>query len=242
MTSVFTAAVLVPSPPLLVPELTGNAAAETDPLRRAALTASADLASRSTEWVAVGAGSAELTVPAETCGTFRGFGVDVQVSLGPVAAGEADPDLPLAALIAGWLRTSTAPAASVDMRVLATSSSPQYCFDYGAELRTLLDRDDTPRGLMIVADGANTLTAKAPGSFDPRSVALQEEIDRALDSGDCETLTSLDPSTCEELGVTGRVAWQVLAGVFGGEPPSSCRALYAAAPYGVGYYVGEWLP
>ena len=41
--------------------------------------------------------------------------------------------------------------------------------------------------------------------------------------------------------IVGRVAYQVLAGLT--EPrPRSAEELYRGAPYGVGYFVGVWLP
>ncbi|QDQ92194.1 hypothetical protein FND50_16090 [Rhodococcus sp. WB9] len=237
----FTAAILVPSPPLLVPELTGAAAAETAPLRDAVQTAAKALSALATEWVAVGAAPAAVAVRSDAQGTYRGYGVDVRVALRPGPAGDPDPDLPLAALTAGWIRGTCAPDAVVDVRILAADLSPQQCAEYGAELRTLLDRDPEPRGLVIVADGANTLTAKAPGAFDPRAEGVQARIDAALDTGDRDALLALEPAECDSLGIGGRVPWQVLAGVFDA-PPASCRTLYSAAPYGVGYHVGEWRP
>jgi len=238
---VFTAAILVPSPPLLVPELTGAAAAETAPLRDAVQTAAKALSALATEWVAVGAAPAAVEVRSDAQGTYRGYGVDVRVALRPGPAGDPDPDLPLAALTAGWIRGTCAPDAVVDARILAADLSPHQCAEYGAELRTLLDRDPEPRGLVIVADGANTLTAKAPGAFDPRAEGVQARIDAALDTGDRDALLALEPAECDSLGIGGRVPWQVLAGVFDA-PPASCRTLYSAAPYGVGYHVGEWRP
>ncbi|QZS55846.1 class III extradiol dioxygenase subunit B-like domain-containing protein [Rhodococcus opacus] len=237
----FTAAILVPSPPLLVPELTGAAAAETAPLRDAVQTAAKALSALATEWVAVGAAPAAVEVRSDAQGTYRGYGVDVRVALRPGPAGDPDPDLPLAALTAGWIRGTCAPDAVVDARILAADLSPHQCAEYGAELRTLLDRDPEPRGLVIVADGANTLTAKAPGAFDPRAEGVQARIDAALDTGDRDALLALEPAECDSLGIGGRVPWQVLAGVFDA-PPASCRTLYSAAPYGVGYHVGEWRP
>ncbi|TQC44539.1 hypothetical protein EEB14_36800 [Rhodococcus sp. WS4] len=237
----FIAAILVPSPPLLVPELTGSAAAETAPLRDAVQAAAKALSALATEWVAVGAATTAVDVRPDAQGTYRGYGVDVRVTLRPGPAGDPDPELPLAALTAGWIRGTCAPDAVVDARILAADLAPERCAAYGAELRAFLDRDPEPRGLLIVADGANTLTAKAPGAFDPRAEGVQARVDAALDTGDREALLALEPAECATLGIGGRVPWQVLAGVFD-RPPASCRTLYSAAPYGVGYHVGEWRP
>jgi hypothetical protein len=241
VTRVFTAAILVPSPPLLVPELAGAAAAETASLRDAVAVAAKALSALSSEWVAVGAGATTVDVPSEAQGTYLGYGVDIRITLRPGHAENPDPELPLAALTAGWIRGTWAPDAVVDARILAADLPVERCAEYGAALRDFLDRDDEPRGLVIVADGANTLTAKAPGAFDPRAEGVQARVDAALESGDRDALLALEPGLCNQLGLGGRVPWQVLAGVFDA-PPSSCRTLYSAAPYGVAYHVGEWRP
>ncbi len=207
------------------------------------------LADSCTEWTAIGvaeAGGAAVELPAESLGTFRGFGVDVRVGLSEGAAGDPDPEMPLAALVAGWLRGRSAPAASARVRVLAADTPARDCVRLGAQLRAEFDASPVPQGLLVVADGANTLTDKAPGAFDERSADLQTTLDRALAGGDPAALTALDPELCAAVGLTGRAAWQVLSGVFGGEAgagqPRKAESLYSGAPYGVGYHVGMWLP
>ena len=80
-----TAIAIIPSAPVLVPQLAGAAAAETADLRQAILAAAATLPSR---WVAVGVGPAASRFGPDAAGTFAGFGVDVPVALssrpGPV--------------------------------------------------------------------------------------------------------------------------------------------------------------
>lgn len=238
----FTAAALVSSPPLLIPDLAGAAAAETADLRSASLAVARELGELAPSWTAIGVGATEEHVPAASRGSFLGYGADVRVALG--VGGEnlvADPNLPLPALLAGWLRTEAAPFVEIDAVVLAPDTSPVYCAEYGARLRRILDEDPRPRGVLVVADGANTLTAKAPGAYDDRAPAVQADLDRALGAGDVDHLAQLDPVACADLGVAGRAAWQVLAALFG-HPPRECRTDYQGAPYGVAYHVGMWLP
>jgi hypothetical protein len=90
-------------------------------------------------------------------------------------------------------------------------------------------------GVLVVADGAHTLTPGAPGGHDPSSVAVQADLDDALTVGDVAALAELPDS------VTGRVAWWALAGLVGAGPRSA-KELYRGAPFGVGYFVGVWLP
>ncbi|WP_082067954.1 hypothetical protein [Mycolicibacterium llatzerense] len=220
---------IVPSAPVLVPELASGAAVELAGLTAAVRSAAQILPSR---WVAVGVGPQGAHVPADAVGSFAGYGADVRVMLAPDATGEPRP-LPLCALIAGWLRGSVSPAASVDVRVLADDLAPEAALKRGRALRDELDAATDPVGVLVVADGANTLTAAAPGGFDPDSVARQAHWDDALATGDVAAITGLS-------GVLGRVAYQALAGLAGADPKAT--ELYRGAPYGVGYFVGTWVP
>jgi hypothetical protein len=105
----------------------------------------------------------------------------------------------------------------------------------GRSLRAEIDEAADAVGVLVVADGAHTLTAPAPGGYDPDSVAVQAALDDALAGGDAAGLAALPG------GVVGRVAYQVLAGL--SEPaPASAHELYRGAPYGVGYFAGVWVP
>ncbi|TSD96064.1 hypothetical protein FOS14_17030 [Skermania sp. ID1734] len=234
----FIAAALVPSTPLLVPELNGADATDTEPLRAAASAAAAQLGPR---WTAIGVGAVNEEIRPDAAGTFAGFGVDVRVRLSAEADKPVDATLPLPALIAAWLRETSAPTASVSVQVLAPDLPPQRCADLGAALRRRLDADPRPHGLLVVADGAATLTDKAPRAFHPGAPAYQQRINQALAQGDCAAVADLDPAECTKYGVSGRAAWQFLAGVFGGSKPQT-EVLYSAAPFGVGYHVGVWRP
>ncbi|WP_305094781.1 hypothetical protein [Prescottella sp. R16] len=242
-----TAVAFVPSPPLLVPVLAGAAVAETAELRTAALDAATRLGASASQWTVVGvgdlvgtAGTAEIGPGA--CGTFAGFGVDERVRLSPDAHDPIDPEMPLAALVAGWLRGQAAPEASIRVRSMPVRLPVDECVRAGARLRANLDADPEPHGVLVVADGATTLTDKAPGAFDPRSTQVQKTLDDALTAGDPHALRVLDADVCAGIGLTGRAAWQVLAGMFGDTGPGAAESLYTDAPYGVGYHVGMWLP
>ena len=89
--------------------------------------------------------------------------------------------------------------------------------------------------MLVVADGAHTLTPPAPGGYDPDSIPVQAALDDALAGGDAAALARLPDA------VVGRVAYQVLAGL-AGPAPRSAKELYRGAPYGVGYFAGVWLP
>ncbi|WP_256667995.1 hypothetical protein [Nocardia cyriacigeorgica] len=245
---VFCLAALVPSPPVLVPELCGGlgvgaAAAE---LRAATLAAIGDLAAVTSRWTVVGVGAFDQVMGPGTVGTFRGFGVDRVVALtgiGPIETTDADPELPLPVLIAAWLREQAAPDAVADARIVAADSPVDRCAELGAKLRAELDADPRPHGVLVVADGATTLSTSAPGYFDPRAASRQAALENALGAGDRAGLLALDPIECAEVGIRGRAAYQVLAGVFGADAADpAIDTRYQDAPFGVGYQVSVWRP
>ncbi|BBX17283.1 hypothetical protein CRI77_04845 [Mycolicibacterium duvalii] len=223
---------IVPSAPVMVAELAGAAAAETADLRDAATAAAATLGRR---WIAVGAGEGDGGYGPASRGTFAGYGVDLPVALSPAPVGGAPTPLPLCALIAGWLRGVAVPDAEVEAHVLRADQECDAARRHGQALRADLDGHPEPVGVLVVADGANTLTPAAPGGHDPDSISVQAALDDALAAGDTAALLRLPSS------IVGRVAYQALAGL-AGPGPASVRELYRGAPYGVGYFVGVWTP
>jgi len=227
---VLTAIAIIPSAPVLIPDLAGAAADEIADLREAVFAAAATLPDR---WLAVGVDGADTVVGRDSAGTFAGYGVDVPVGMSPTAAGM--DRLPLCALITGWLRGLVRPHARAEVHVFAHDHDADTAAARGRALRAAVDEPAEPIGALIVADGAHTLTPSAPGGHDPASVAVQAALDDALGAGDLATLGRLPAS------ITGRVAWQVLAGLT--EPGPRCaKELYRGAPYGVGYFAGIWQP
>ena len=224
----------------MVPELAATAAEELAELREAVLVAAGSLPSR---WIAVGVGAADAVLGPDATGTFAGYGVDLRVTLSPGAA--ATPgELPLCTLIAGWVRGQAKPEAHAEVRVYAADLDVDAALARGRRLRAEIDEAADPIGVLVVADGAHTLTPPAPGGYDPDSIPTQAALDDALAAGDAAALTGL-PDT-----IVGRVAYQVLAGLTeAGISQSSSRPglrsakeLYRGAPYGVGYFAGVWQP
>lgn len=225
-----TAIALTPPAPVLVPELAGAAAAEVAGFREAALSAAAALPDR---WIAIGVGPADAVIEPHSRGSFAGYGVDVAAALSPDAG--TDPQaLPLCALFAGWLRGQVRPQARVQVRVYAADRDPESALASGRALRSEIDAAAEPIGVLVVADGANTLTPPAPGGYDPTAEAVQTALDDALAAGDSAALAGLPD------GIIGRVAYQVLAGLAPG--PVTATEMLRGAPYGVGYFVGTWMP
>jgi hypothetical protein len=238
---VLSAIAIIPSAPVMVPELAATAAEELAELREAVFVAAASLPSR---WIAVGVGAAEAVLGPDVTGTFAGYGVDRRVTLS-VAAAETPRELPLCALIAGWVRGQVKPEARAEVRVYAADHDVNAALARGRLLRGEIDEAVDPVGVLVVADGAPTLTPSAPGGYEPESIPAQAALDDALAAGDAAALTRL-PDT-----IVGRVAYQVLAGLTlvssssSSRPdlrPRSATELYRGAPYGVGYFAGVWQP
>lgn len=214
---------VVPQPPLLVPELSPGCAAG---LRAACLTAVSRL---DQAWLAVGVHDEDLSIEPESAGTFRGYGVDVPVSLSTKRVPSAD--LPLPALVAGWLR-ERAGADSVRLRLISRLTAPAECERIGKELA-----DSPETSLLVLADGSNRHGPRSPGSEDARAPGFDADIAEALRSADVQALLALDTRLSDELGAGGRVPWQVLAGL---GPGWRAELLYSDAPFGVGYHVAVW--
>lgn len=222
---------IVPSAPVLVPELAGTAAAEVADLAAATLAAAALLPDR---WVVIGVGPDDEVLSSDVVGTFAGFGADVRVRLSPQSDEAAPPrTLPVCALLAGWVRGQAQPHATAQVRVYRADHDADTALSLGTHLRGEIDRLAEPVGVLVVADGANTLTPAAPGGYDPDNDDAQQALDDALAGGDIAALRRLPRQ------ILGRVAFQVLAGL--AEPgPRSAKELYRGAPYGVGYFAGAW--
>jgi hypothetical protein len=228
---VLSAIAIIPSAPVLVPELAGAAADEVAELRASIVAAAAALPPR---WIAVAVGAVDEVLGPDRVGTFAGFGADVEVRLSPYAAGEPIP-MPVGALIAGWVRGQAQPEAVTQVRVYSDSHDSSAAVELGRRLRSEVDQSSEPTGVLVVADGATTLTPAAPGGYRPADLDVQSALDEALACGDVDGLARLP----EQVG--GRVAFGVLAGL--AEPvPRSAKELHRAAPYGVGYFAGVWQP
>lgn len=220
--------VVVPHPPLLVPELVAGAVPDTEPVRSACLAAARELAAHAPDWVAVGVDPSGPRVVEAVTGTFRGFGVDVPVSLSADAS-SVEEDLPLPALVAAWLR-ERAGARSVRVHLVPPDLATAECVALGERLAG-------SRALLVLGDGSHRRGEQAVGRPDERAEPFDEEVRKALATADTAALRALDPALAAELGAFGRAAWQVAAGVPGAW---RCARSEFLAPFGVGYHVAVW--
>ncbi|WP_092520186.1 hypothetical protein [Actinopolyspora saharensis] len=228
---------VLPQPPLLVPELTVRSRPEAAELRAACLRAASALTEVSADWLALGTDrrvSGELSP--RSAGSFAGFGVDVAVSLQDGAGrGGADEELPLPALIAGWLR-ERAGAAGVRMRLLDEDTSPAAARQVGVGLSNR--SGDEPSGLLVLADGPRRF-GEHEREGTPESAA--ELLRDGLAVPGSGKLDELDVDSARRSGVVGRAALQALSGLVGADDAAwRGELIHSAAPFGVGYHVAVW--
>lgn len=233
------AAAVCPCPPLLVPEVAAGAAPELDAARAACTDALGVLAAaRPGRLVVVGPmdGAGPETYPEGTAGSFRGFGVDLDVRLGAAEGTGTEQRLPYALAVAAWLLERTGWAdAPVEGLGVGESSPPGQCARTGRDIAAWDERV----ALLVMGDASACRTLKAPGYLDDRAAPFDAEVARALGAADVAALTTLDTGLAHELKVSGRAPWQVLAGAAGGADLGG-SLLYEDAPYGVGYVVAAW--
>ncbi|MFE0483943.1 class III extradiol dioxygenase subunit B-like domain-containing protein [Streptomyces tendae] len=234
------AAAVCPCPPLLVPEVAAGAAPELDSARAACTDALGVLAaSRPDRLVLVG--PADLAgpevYPRGARGSFRGFGVDLDVYLG-AGGGDADgAELPYGPAVGAWLlgRTGGWTDVPVDGVGVGDALSAERCAALGRDIAARAGRT----ALLVLGDASACRTLKAPGYLDERAAPFDAEVGRALGAADPAALAALDVVLARELKVSGRAPWQVLAGAAEGADLAGAL-LYEDAPYGVGYVVAAW--
>ncbi|CAL9293320.1 class III extradiol dioxygenase subunit B-like domain-containing protein [Streptomyces sp. SudanB52_2052] len=233
------AAAVCPCPPLLVPEVAAGAAPELDAARAACRDALGVLAAaRPGRLVVVGPvdGAGLEPYPQGTPGSFRGFGVHLDVRLGPGEGADAERPLPYALAVAAWLLERTGWSdAPVEGLGVGDELAPARCVRTGRDVAERAERV----ALLVMGDASACRTLKAPGYLDERAAPFDAEVARALGTADPAALAALDTGLAHELKVSGRAPWQVLAGAAEGAGLGG-SLLYEDAPYGVGYLVAAW--
>lgn len=231
------AAAVCPCPPLLVPEVAAGAAPELEAARAACTDALGVLAAARPDLLVV-VGPAEQNargvLPEGTRGSFRGFGVEVDVRLG--RDGESERELPTSLAVAAWLLERAGWAdAPIEGLGVGEPLEPERCIQTGRGIAARAERV----ALLVMGDASACRTLKAPGYLDERAAPFDAEVARALGAADVAGLRALDAELAYALKASGRAPWQVLAGAAEGAGLGG-SLLYEDAPYGVGYLVATW--
>ena len=226
-----TAAAVCPHPPLLFRELTGrrDVAAE---LRAACLSAVAAATSSDPDVVVVVGGdevtgSWDSALPARV----RRFGT----------TGGADrPGLPLSLGVARRLLDESGWRGRVEMHTVAWTASVNEVTEVTA-LAARLSGHEERVALLVLGEGSTRRGDKAPGYLDERAFPFDDAIGNALASGDLDALAGMDAGLAEELMVSCRAPFAVLASVVrGGHATPRTKLLYEDDPFGVMYFVAAW--
>ncbi|MFJ1989826.1 class III extradiol dioxygenase subunit B-like domain-containing protein [Streptomyces asiaticus] len=244
------AAAVCPCPPLLVPEVAAGAALELDGLRAECFEVIHALAAARPDRLIVlgpadraGRGPHAQGAP----GSFRGFGVEVDVRLAAPVAGESGREgaadggssrsLPTSLAVGAWLLEHAGwdPAVPVEGLGVGEPLAAERCIQVGRELAGRAERV----ALLVMGDGTACRTLKAPGYLDERAAAFDAEVARSLAAADTGALAALDEELACELKAAGRAPLQVLAGAGEGARLKG-ELRYDEAPYGVGYFVASW--
>ena len=119
------------------------------------------------------------------------------------------------------------------------------CLRLGAELAALAPRV----ALLVLGDATSRKVIGVRGAADPAAEEYDAEVTAALAGADPGRLARLDATLDGDLMITGRAAWQVLAGAAGvraagagaGESAGLRGELrFAGAPLDVTYLVASW--
>lgn len=234
------AAAVCPCPPVLVPEVAAGAAPELDALRAACADAVGVLAAARPDRLVV-IGPARQPGPGVFAqgspGSFREFGVPVEVTLGAPPREPADAErrsLPSSLAVAAWLLRGWS-AAPVTGRAVEERLEPEECAATGRTVARAAGRV----ALLVMGDGSACRTVKAPGYLDDRAEPFDTTVAAALAAADTGVLSALDPELARSVKAAGRAPWQVLAGAAEGAGLSG-ELLHESVPYGVAYFVAAW--
>ncbi len=234
---VLVAGAVCPHPPLLVPEVAGDAGEVLAAVRAACAAAlTRVLAQRPDVVVVVGDGPTTGELPASAGAGFGAFGVDVVVR--PPGDGYHGDPLPLSLTVATWLLDRAGHRGARILVGLARDLAPDEAKRLGAALAGSAARV----AVVAMGDGCARREESSPGWVDPRGRRYDDEVARAVAQADVEALGGLDPAAAAELWVAGRAAWQVLAGAATGRTAIAAVLHDSSAPLGVGYHVASWVP
>jgi len=232
------AAALCPSPPLLCPQLTGRTPVLPE-LRAACAEVVGRLLGQDPDVVVVvGPGAStgtwddgsRLDLSAFAPGIREGGTRAVPLALGTDA-------VPLALGLGAMLLDEAGYRGPRLLQAVGQDESAGVCAKLGAELAGAGART----GLLVMGDGSARRTLKAPGYLDPRAEGFDSGVEYAIRAGDLAALLELDQALARDLMVTGRPAWQVLAGAMPAPAPAT-EVLYCDDPFGVAYLVAYLLP
>jgi hypothetical protein len=235
---VIIAAAMCASPPLLHPALTGREAVLPE-LRSACAEAVARLLREDPEVVVV-VGPAPVTGEWDAAGRLdaaafapgsavRGSGAPGSAVPGFAASADGRA-LPLSLGLGAMLLDQGGYRGPRRLFAVSPDAPAGACAALGAELAT----GSAQTALLVMGDGSARRTLKAPGHLDSRAEPFDAEVERAVRAGRLGALLDLDEALARDLMVTGRPAWQVLAGAMPNGTGVDGTGVDGAGPDGAG--------
>jgi hypothetical protein len=203
---VIVTAALCASPPLLHPALTGRDAVVPE-LRSACAEAVARVL-RSDPEVVVVVGPAAASGEWEPDGRLDAAAFAPGAVSGAVSGGGGRGSLPLSLGLGAMLLDQAGYDGPRRLIAVSPDEVTSACAALGAELAAGTART----ALLVMGDGSARRSLKAPGHLDPRAEPFDAQVERAVRDGRLGALLKLDEALARDLMVTGRPAWQVLAG------------------------------
>jgi hypothetical protein len=222
---VIVCAAFCPNPPVLVPAVAQGAAGDLDGLRAACIDVITRIAMPGRQLIVLGTGPAMRQFAASARGTFAGYGVPLEVSLGSDEPGPTE--LPLSLTVGAWLVREALGANCGAIGLSVTDGT-----DAGLA-------DDGDVALLVMGDGSARRSAAAPGYLDDRAAGFDASVVAALTSGEGRRLAGINAADGAQLLAAGVPAWQA-AGRLLGTRRYAVQVSYDDAPYGVGYFVAAW--
>lgn len=214
--------VFVPAAPLLVPAVAGGGDDLDAEMRDGCLALVASALGGRDQALVVAPTAVTGEWPGAATWDFGGFGVPR-----PDAAGRER--LPWSLGIGAWLLDAAGWAGSRGYVGITPSGSPS-AGDLAAGSTVVL----------VVGDGSACRTEKAPGYLDERAEAFDAGIEAALRAGDAAALAATDEVLAGELLCRSVPAWRWVAAAAAGRSVTEATMAFAAAPYGVAYFVARW--
>lgn len=237
----------VPGTPLLIPEVAAGAAGEFDDVRAAAIARVA--------WAAGTTGGVTVLTQDPSAMSVNPIELPAEVSLGSLGVprqvptqagrltdrseaedvlGETSRSLPVAVLVAAWL------AHAAQVRVDAVWSVP---VDPARVSDDDISAIGAGQGVVLIADGSCTRTAKAPGSLVEGSVEFDDVIVAALVATDGDYFRDPDRSAdAANFQAQGLGVWALASHLLGLSAVGDWigEVDLTADPLGVMYVVGGW--
>jgi len=235
---------IVPGTPLLIPAVASGAAVELDDVRAASI-ARVAWAAGDTGHVTVLAQDPSAThvsrveLPESIDLGALGLHLDVRAGLERLPASGPGTDrqgssaqfVPVSVLVAAWLAQAAGVRIDAAWSVPTDPAMGEWSGDVAGT-----------EGLLLIADGSCTRTAKAPGSFVEGAVEFDDRLAAAIKEVDTGYLT--DPARGADahlFGAQGLGVWSVGASLVAGSSAHWLGAIdLTADPYGVNYLVAGW--